>query len=90
MGAEDYVTKPFSMRELMARVKAMLRRKAATPPTPVTAKVPLQFGPFTLDESRHEIRRHGLPLTLTLPPPLDRKFYKVFTKHLRGIDKQRR
>jgi DNA-binding response OmpR family regulator len=66
MGADHYVTKPFSMRELMARVKTMLRRKAATP---VTAQLPVQFGPFALDESRHEIRRHGLPLTLILPPP---------------------
>jgi DNA-binding response OmpR family regulator len=65
MGADDYVTKPFSMRELMARVKAMLRRNAATPAHPVSAAQPLQYGAFTLDESRHEIRKRGLPLTLT-------------------------
>jgi len=63
MGADDYVTKPFSMRELMARVKAMLRRKTAAPA--VAAQQPLQYGAFTLDESRHEIRRQGTPLSLT-------------------------
>jgi DNA-binding response OmpR family regulator len=65
MGADDYVTKPFSMRELVARVKAMLRRKAATPAQAVAVPPPLQYGSFTLDESRHEIRKRGLPLTLT-------------------------
>ena len=63
MGADDYVTKPFSMRELMARVKAMLRRNAAAPA--IVAQQSLQFGAFTLDESRHEIRRRGTPLSLT-------------------------
>ena len=63
MGADDYVTKPFSMRELLARVKAMLRRNAAAPV--LAAPHALQFGDFALDESRHEIRRHGTPLTLT-------------------------
>ena len=63
LGADDYVTKPFSMRELMARVKAILRRKAAPPA--VAALPALQYGAFTLDESRHEIRRQGTPLSLT-------------------------
>ena len=63
MGADDYVTKPFSMRELMARVKVLLRRNAATPA--IAAPRSLQYGGFTLDEPRHEIRRHGSPLSLT-------------------------
>jgi DNA-binding response OmpR family regulator len=63
MGADDYVGKPFSMRELMARVKAMLRRQAATQESRTPAL--LQAGDFVLDESRHEIRQRGQPLALT-------------------------
>ena len=60
LGADDYVTKPFSMRELMARVKAMLRRN-----TPPATQALTRFGVFTLDASRHEIRKYDQPLTLT-------------------------
>jgi len=47
------------MRELVARVKAMLRRQ------PPPADRPREFGSFTLDEPRHEIRQNGRPLPLT-------------------------
>lgn len=73
MGADDYMTKPFSMRELMARVKAMLRRvrlvreeintAAATPAEPPPAKA-LVFGNLTLDLHRREVRLNEQPLTL--------------------------
>jgi DNA-binding response OmpR family regulator len=63
MGADDYLGKPFGMRELMARVKAMLRRQA-TAPAPRPAAL-LRAGDFVFDESRHEIRRRGQPLGLT-------------------------
>ncbi len=61
IGADDYVTKPFSMRELVARVKAILRRSE------ITAKVsqPPRLGDFALDEARHEILKRGVPLALT-------------------------
>jgi DNA-binding response OmpR family regulator len=51
LGADDYVTKPFSMRELMARIKAILRR-AAGPSTATT----VTLGDLTIDLERHEAR----------------------------------
>lgn len=59
MGADDYLTKPFSMREFLARVKALLRRvridreKAEEPPQ--EKREILQMGNLTLDEMRHEV-----------------------------------
>ena len=53
-GADDYVTKPFSPRELISRVNALLRRRA-----PEHAEAPLEYGPLMVDPSRHEARAHG-------------------------------
>lgn len=62
IGADDYVTKPFSMRELMARVKAHLRRGPWQEQQPRPAE--LVFGDLVIDESRHEVRLAGKPLSL--------------------------
>jgi two-component system response regulator RegX3 len=58
LGADDYVTKPFSMRELVSRVRANLRRvRMAEPPT--NNDEILQGGPVELDVARHEARVRG-------------------------------
>ncbi len=73
MGADDYITKPFSMRELMARVKAHLRRERLMREQVKTQGVEtsmekeqetLTFGNLTIDPSRREARLDGAPLAL--------------------------
>ena len=62
LGADDYVTKPFNPREVVARVKAILRRSA---PAPAQAQPPLQVGNLTLDPTAHAVTRAGRPVALT-------------------------
>jgi DNA-binding response OmpR family regulator len=59
LGADDYVTKPYSPRELRARIKALLRR--ATEDVPEVYR----FGEIEVDFTRHEVRRGGQPIELT-------------------------
>jgi DNA-binding response OmpR family regulator len=61
VGADDYVTKPFSSRELAARVQAMLRR--ARPGTAASAL--RRFGDLTIDSAGHEVLLDGAPVELT-------------------------
>jgi len=61
MGADDYVTKPFSVRELLARVRVQLRRRSA-PKAPPAA---YRFGNIELDFDRHHALKGGKPLELS-------------------------
>lgn len=65
MGADDYVTKPFSMKVLIARVKAVLRRQGRGPAEPDEEGI-LKAGPLTIDVNKHEVDVDGRPVRLTL------------------------
>jgi len=57
-GADDYVTKPFSPREIVLRIRAILRRGE-------TADESLKAGPISIDPARHQVRVNGKPVRLT-------------------------
>ena len=77
LGADDYVTKPYSSRELLARIRAVLRRRAPQP-APAAAAEPaaaglddedrtvLVLGPVEMDVDRHTVRVHGTLVPLPL------------------------
>jgi two-component system response regulator RegX3 len=64
LGADDYVTKPFSARELVARIRAVLRRRSDTVETIVSGAV--EAGPVRLDADRHVVTIRGESVTLPL------------------------
>jgi two-component system, OmpR family, response regulator MtrA len=80
-GADDYVVKPFKPKELVARIRARMRRSEE--PTPET----LQIGDLSIDVAGHSVRRNGQTISLTplefdLLVALARKPWQVFTREV--------
>ena len=76
LGADDYVTKPFRTRELIARVKAVLRRSHVQRGRPAPARY--QTGDLVLDEAKHEVTAGGVPIRLS---PTEFKLLRQFMAH---------
>jgi len=74
MGADDYITKPFSLKELLARIKALLRR--AEPAKPDIEEY--SFGDITMNLRKMEIEKKGAPLKLSAT---EYKILKYFIEH---------
>ena len=78
LGADDYVTKPFGVRELLARIHALLRRTAAAPSAEANAQAPFQIGSATIDPKTFQLKR---PKTVEELTPKELKLLQVFAAH---------
>lgn len=66
LGADDYISKPFGVRELVARVKAVIRRNNAVPTQPIVSDDKLRYQGLELDIESHTVSFNNTPIELTL------------------------
>jgi DNA-binding response OmpR family regulator len=78
LGADDYVTKPFGVRELLARIHALLRRTAAAPSPETNGQAPFQIGSATIDPKTFQIKRQKEVEELTSK---ELKLLQLFASH---------
>ncbi|WP_441249859.1 response regulator transcription factor [Kitasatospora sp. McL0602] len=79
-GGDDYVTKPFSLAEVMVRLRALLRRSA--PPEPEAPMNGLTLGDLTMDEQAREVTRGGEPVELS---PTEYALLRYLLQHPRQV-----
>lgn len=80
VGADDYLAKPFNPRELLARIRAVLRRHQARPPT--QREPVIRFGPFELDLHRHKLSRDRVEIPLTAG---EFALLRIFAEHPNSV-----
>lgn len=78
LGADDYITKPFSPREVLARVRAVLRRVEAG----TLEEAVIRVGDLEIDHTRHEVKRAGKLIDLT---PTEFKLMEIFARNPRRV-----
>jgi DNA-binding response OmpR family regulator len=78
VGADDYLPKPFSPRELLARIRAVVRRRAGAAREPAAAADGYAFGPYRLDPAAHRLLRGDAEVSLTTA---DFALLRVFLEH---------
>lgn len=78
LGADDYVTKPFGVRELLARIQALLRRSGVPKPGAASASVPFQVGHVTVDPRTFRLKRGAVEEELTAR---ELRLLEVFHRH---------
>lgn len=86
MGADDYITKPFSQRLLIERIRALLRRKDLQNQKPDEAQEIVQRGDLALDDSRHLCTWKGKPVNLTVTEYLLVKALAMRPGHVKNRD----